>query len=96
MLIHFLYIEIEEDYDGPKLEDGKVTLKFMEELIEYYKNQKKLHRKFAYKVIIDYTVFTRIFRNVYRYFFITPNIKAMASYMFPIKICLNLLPKLCC
>lgn len=38
------------DYDGPKLDDGNVTLEFMEELLEYYKNQKKLHRKYAYKV----------------------------------------------
>lgn len=44
-------IEIEDDYDGPKLEDGKVTEKFMVDLMEYYKNQKKLHRKFAYKVL---------------------------------------------
>lgn len=41
---------IEDDYVGPQLEDGKVTLKFMEELMEFYKDQKKLHRKFAYKV----------------------------------------------
>lgn len=43
---------IEDDYVGPQLEDGKVTLKFMEELMEFYKDQKKLHRKFAYKVSI--------------------------------------------
>lgn len=43
-------IAIEDDYVGPQLEDGKVTLKFMEDLMEFYKDQKKLHRKFAYKV----------------------------------------------
>lgn len=44
--------EIEADYDGPKLaEDGKVTIGFLEDLMECYKKQKKLHRKFAYKVI---------------------------------------------
>lgn len=43
-------IDIEDEYVGPQLEDGKVTLKFMEELMEFYKDQKKLHRKFAYKV----------------------------------------------
>lgn len=47
----FLYlIAIEDDYKGPALEDGKVTLKFMLELMEHYKQQKKLHRKYAYKV----------------------------------------------
>jgi len=41
---------IEDDYSGPKLEDGKVTLKFMKELMDWFKDQKKLHRKFAYQV----------------------------------------------
>lgn len=41
---------IEDDYNGPKLEDGKVTLTFMKELMQHYKAQKKLHKKFAYKV----------------------------------------------
>ncbi|XP_016415784.1 serine/threonine-protein phosphatase 5-like [Sinocyclocheilus rhinocerous] len=41
---------IEDDYDGPKLEDGKVTLKFMKDLMAWFKDQKKLHRKCAYQV----------------------------------------------
>lgn len=41
---------IEDDYAGPKLEDGKVTLKFMEEMMDWFKDQKKLHRKCAYQV----------------------------------------------
>lgn len=51
-LFYFIlyYLAIESDYAGPKLEDGKVTLEFMKELMEHYKDQKKLHRKFAYKV----------------------------------------------
>ncbi|XP_050294825.1 serine/threonine-protein phosphatase 5 [Anthonomus grandis grandis] len=44
---------IENEYTGPELEDGKVTLKFMKELMELYKNEGKLHRKFAYKILID-------------------------------------------
>lgn len=32
--------------------DGKVTLQFMLDLMENYKQQKKLHRKFAYKVSV--------------------------------------------
>uniref|UniRef100_A0A336LH31 protein-serine/threonine phosphatase n=1 Tax=Culicoides sonorensis TaxID=179676 RepID=A0A336LH31_CULSO len=46
-------IAIEEDYTGPKLEDGKVTVKFMEDLLEWYRQQKKLHRKYAYKILCD-------------------------------------------
>ncbi|CAH1995895.1 unnamed protein product [Acanthoscelides obtectus] len=44
---------IENEYAGPELEDGKVTLKFMKELMELYKNQGKLHRKYAYKILLD-------------------------------------------
>ncbi|KAM7398936.1 hypothetical protein PAMP_018237 [Pampus punctatissimus] len=40
---------IEDDYVGPKLEDGKVTLKFMKEMMDWFKDQKKLHRKCAYQ-----------------------------------------------
>lgn len=43
---------IEDDYVGPKLEDGKVTLKFMNEMMDWFKDQKKLHRKCAYQVKI--------------------------------------------
>lgn len=52
LTVLFLREAIEDDYVGPQLEDGKVTLKFMEELMEFYKDQKKLHRKFAYKVAL--------------------------------------------
>lgn len=41
---------IEDDYGGPKLEDGKVTLTFMKQLMDWFKDQKKLHRKCAYQV----------------------------------------------
>lgn len=41
---------IEDEYKGPQLENGKVTLNFMKELMEFYKQEKKLHKKFAYKV----------------------------------------------
>ncbi|XP_072405524.1 serine/threonine-protein phosphatase 5 isoform X1 [Chiloscyllium punctatum] len=44
---------IEDDYTGPKLEDGKVTLKFMKELMQWFKDQKKLHRKCAYQILVQ-------------------------------------------
>ncbi|XP_037818577.1 serine/threonine-protein phosphatase 5 [Lucilia sericata] len=52
-------IAIEDDYKGPALEDGKVTLKFMLELMEHYKQQKKLHRKYAYKILCDIDSYMR-------------------------------------
>ncbi|XP_072031594.1 serine/threonine-protein phosphatase 5-like [Amphiura filiformis] len=45
---------IEDDYEGPKLdEDGKVTKQFMLDLMEHFKNQKKLHRKYAYQILVQ-------------------------------------------
>ncbi|EFN74272.1 Serine/threonine-protein phosphatase 5 [Camponotus floridanus] len=44
---------IEDEYTGPKLVDGKVTLQFMQDLLQWYKNQNKLHRKYAYKILLD-------------------------------------------
>ncbi|CAG9534798.1 unnamed protein product [Cercopithifilaria johnstoni] len=44
-------IEVEATYDGPVLEDD-ITLEFMKQLIETFKAEKKLHRKYAYKILL--------------------------------------------
>uniref|UniRef100_A0A8C7TUQ4 Serine/threonine-protein phosphatase n=1 Tax=Oncorhynchus mykiss TaxID=8022 RepID=A0A8C7TUQ4_ONCMY len=44
---------IEDEYTGPKLEEGKVTMSFMKEMMECFKDQKKLHRKCAYQILIQ-------------------------------------------
>ena len=41
---------MEDDYDGPQLSEDGITKEFVEELIERFKEQKKIHKKFAYKV----------------------------------------------
>uniref|UniRef100_A0A1B6CFM8 protein-serine/threonine phosphatase n=1 Tax=Clastoptera arizonana TaxID=38151 RepID=A0A1B6CFM8_9HEMI len=51
--IDFESMTIEDEYIGPALEDGKVTLEFMQKLMETYKEQGKLHRKYAYKILLD-------------------------------------------
>ncbi|KAK3916929.1 Serine/threonine-protein phosphatase 5 [Frankliniella fusca] len=51
--IDFESMALEGDYTGPTLEDGKVTLEFMKQLMETYKKQGKLHRKYAYKILLD-------------------------------------------
>lgn len=43
-------IEVSESYDGPKLGD-KVTLEFFESLLESFKNEKRLHKKYAYQIM---------------------------------------------
>jgi len=41
---------VKGDYDGPHL-DGKVTIEFCMQLVEAFKNQKTLHRKYALKIL---------------------------------------------
>ena len=41
---------IEDDYTGPQLEDGTVTEKFVKDLMQTFKDQKGLHKRYAYKV----------------------------------------------
>lgn len=47
---NYNFVAIENGYTGPELENGSITLNFMKELMDLYKNQGKLHRKYAYKV----------------------------------------------
>jgi len=46
-----IFVAIEGDYNGPKLDsEGKVTVEFTEQLMAAYKEQQKLHRRYAYQV----------------------------------------------
>lgn len=51
--IHLESMGVEDDYNGPELEDNRVTLNFVQELMQAYKEQKKLHRRYAYKILLD-------------------------------------------
>ncbi|EKX36111.1 hypothetical protein GUITHDRAFT_79133, partial [Guillardia theta CCMP2712] len=44
-------IEVESTYTGPRLEDGIVTEKFMDELLLWLKAEKKLHKKYVYQIL---------------------------------------------
>ncbi|CAB3977518.1 Serine threonine- phosphatase 5 [Paramuricea clavata] len=46
-------IAVDNSYDGPHLEDGKVTLDFVQQLLTRFKDQKKIHKKYAYTILID-------------------------------------------
>ncbi|KAI9143471.1 Metallo-dependent phosphatase-like protein [Paraphysoderma sedebokerense] len=43
---------VEPSYDGPKLPEVGISLEFVEEMIETFRNQKKLHKKYAYKIMV--------------------------------------------
>ena len=44
--------KVEDSYDGPRLEEC-VSIEFMKQLIERFKEQKLLHKKYAYKILIE-------------------------------------------
>jgi serine/threonine-protein phosphatase 5 len=49
----YIFLAIADEYTGPKLEDDKVTLKFMQDLLQWYKNEHKLHQKYAFTILLD-------------------------------------------
>ena len=40
---------VEDSYQGPRL-DGDITAEFMQDLLQWFKDEKRLHKKYAYKV----------------------------------------------
>lgn len=56
-MVKFTYVcvqyttEVEDSYNGPKLE-ADITPEFMKDLLKWYKEEKKLHKKYCYKVSI--------------------------------------------
>lgn len=44
-----LHAEVEEKYKGPRL-DGAISAEFMQELTKWFRDQKLLHKKYAFKV----------------------------------------------
>ncbi|CAH1790760.1 unnamed protein product, partial [Owenia fusiformis] len=44
---------IDDSYQGPKIENGKITMQFMKDLLEHYKNQKNLDKRYAYQILLD-------------------------------------------
>lgn len=43
-------IIVEDSYDGVKIDDGKVTKEFVENMIQRFTDQKKIHKRYAYEV----------------------------------------------
>ncbi|CAI5978303.1 unnamed protein product [Closterium sp. NIES-65] len=43
--------DVEATYDGPRMEGEEVTLSFVQKMMDAFKNQKKLHRRYAYQIL---------------------------------------------
>ncbi|XP_060062862.1 serine/threonine-protein phosphatase 5-like [Ylistrum balloti] len=46
-------MSIDDDYTGPNFQNGTVTEQFVKELMATFKDQKSLHRKHAYQIILE-------------------------------------------
>ncbi|KAF9318207.1 hypothetical protein BG003_011684 [Podila horticola] len=46
-------IIVEDSYDGVKIDDGKVTKEFVEDMIQRFTDQKKIHKRYAYEIILQ-------------------------------------------
>lgn len=52
--------KVESDYTGPKLdESNQITPEFVKELTEHLKNQKVLHKKYAFEILVQIRDFFR-------------------------------------
>jgi serine/threonine-protein phosphatase 5 len=45
---------VEEDYDGVRLEK-EMTIEFINDMLERFKNGKKIHKKYVYQIVIAVT-----------------------------------------
>lgn len=46
-------MSIDDSYEGPHIPEVGITEDFMKELIQHFKEQKKLHKKYAYRIILE-------------------------------------------
>ncbi|KAL0720307.1 hypothetical protein Bca4012_034906 [Brassica carinata] len=51
--IDFHTIEVESQYSGARIEGEEVTLDFVKQMLEDFKNQKTLHKRYAYQIVLQ-------------------------------------------
>ncbi|CAO2813241.1 unnamed protein product [Amaranthus hypochondriacus] len=51
--IDFHSIEVEPQYSGAKIEEDTVTMEFIKKMIEDFKNQKCLHKRYAFQIVLQ-------------------------------------------
>lgn len=46
-------VEVESSYDGPHYDGERITIEFVNQLIERFKEQKRLHRRYVYRILLE-------------------------------------------
>lgn len=60
-------IEVEDSYSGPRLADGmKVTAEFLTELMDWFKAEKRLHKRYVYEIVMQALKIFRAMPSLYR------------------------------
>ncbi|KAF9585093.1 hypothetical protein BGW38_003936 [Lunasporangiospora selenospora] len=44
---------VEDSYDGVRIDDGKITKEFVDDMIQRFTDQKKVHKRYAYEIILQ-------------------------------------------
>eukprot|EP00043_Microstomoeca_roanoka_P006550 m.63717 g.63717 ORF g.63717 m.63717 type:complete len:577 (+) comp13462_c2_seq1:1967-3697(+) len=53
-------MEVKDSYDGPRF-DGPITVEFVTGMMQYFKDQKKIHLKYATKILVEaYTMLSSL------------------------------------
>jgi serine/threonine-protein phosphatase 5 len=64
--INLKEIPIEESYTGPKMiDDSKVTKEFIDDMINEFKHQRKIHKRFAYAILLLVKQYLVVIPNIY-------------------------------
>eukprot|EP00246_Nothoceros_aenigmaticus_P000688 TRINITY_DN10928_c0_g2_i1.p1 TRINITY_DN10928_c0_g2~~TRINITY_DN10928_c0_g2_i1.p1 ORF type:complete len:483 (+),score=75.78 TRINITY_DN10928_c0_g2_i1:96-1544(+) len=50
---YYLSIEVEETYEGPRIEGDQVTLDFVKEMMDAFKNQRSIHKRYAFQILLQ-------------------------------------------
>ncbi|CAO2813242.1 unnamed protein product [Amaranthus hypochondriacus] len=53
MVIVFPLAQVEPQYSGAKIEEDTVTMEFIKKMIEDFKNQKCLHKRYAFQIVLQ-------------------------------------------
>ncbi|CAN1351749.1 Serine/threonine-protein phosphatase 5 [Linum perenne] len=51
--IDFRSIEVEPNYSGAKIEGDVITLDFVKKMMDDFKNEKRLHRRYAFQIVLQ-------------------------------------------
>jgi serine/threonine-protein phosphatase 5 len=52
-------MEVLSSYEGPRYDSEKITLEFVEQMIEWFRDQKKLHMKYVYKILLEIVAYMK-------------------------------------